>query len=341
MSGAISSPEQQAVDAGQLGAFASIFEQCIKSIDTSMIQVKATMAQATATIQTLEQTVQRQADAISIIESENQQLKLRINGVIDNNSLLEKDMKQQIVDSTASIHKELLVHRTGTKMDLNNMKNALNKSFLEKITQFEEQMTEQNSSKPTGVVVAGGSKGGGGVDAETLNSIVQRIFTLENTSLTSSNLQEMIDMNIRSDIGSLAKFNANIVALQQQVAWLLEENNLLREFINSQIKSTKVPVTIPGDSASFDFDQVLKTHIKFIGQRAKRFSKFYYEKYRPEQNYKDMDNDSIIFDNREDKDSARSGQNSSRPDASPRVESKTDVSGALQMHDTNLEIIEK
>lgn len=244
----------------QLSFLSSAISQCLGSMDKNVSKLQTSFTETSAELEELRKLVLKNNELLQSLESDVVDSRTQIESVTRNAAMVEQFVNAQIADAMANMQKELLIQRTGTKMDMSSMRTQLTKTLNDAVSKF-------SSAKTTPLPqIAAISNSSLAVPGETINAIVERLYRLENSMVMQENINELISASLRSD-SYVEEMHEKLQEMEHRFKELEAENTRLRTLVN--MASGIGPI----DTSSFhdvDVKSQLKSMLHFIDRREKR-----------------------------------------------------------------------
>eukprot|EP01040_Poterioochromonas_malhamensis_P011549 gene11549-12596_t len=250
-----------------LNDFSSILTHAIESIDDNVSKLRGSQDDTFSKLLSLITKVNSHDERIRDLEAEFSGQREVVERAMKIAASLEKNVSHQLDDATRSLHKELVIQRTITKMDISSLRGKLSQSMSEMLnsvisptkTYNPDSMPAYNPNYTT---------------AESIQFLVQKVQKLDE----AMGLQHTVNQHLSHAIGNEEVIQKvydslfeEITSLNNELAQSKDENqslqNSLKEMKNAQARQERVIADILEALASKERLRELRSEIKRGGDR--------------------------------------------------------------------------
>jgi hypothetical protein len=245
-----------------LSDFSSILSNALVAIELNVIKTKDALDQTYTKVSLVDEKVTNHDGRLKHLESEYDAQRAVVENIMKITASMEKNIGTQLYDATKNLHKEMMIQRTVTKMDISALRGKLSQSMIELLDNISSPQRIYNSS-------AMPSYNPNYTTTESINFLVEKVQHVED----ALNLQHTVNQALSKAIAdeevvqkvydSLCDEFSNLNAeLQSSKSENKALKNSIRELKNYQLRQERTISEILDALSSKDRLRNLRHEIK-------------------------------------------------------------------------------
>jgi hypothetical protein len=274
-----------------LSDFSSILGKALEAIEFNVVRMEKSMDGTFIKIHTMDESVLNHEKRLKLLESEYEAQRAVTENIMKITAGMEKNIGNQLSDATKNLHKELIIQRTVTKMDISALKGRLSDSMSEL---FSTLATNPQKIYNPSVMP---SYNPNFTTDESIRFLVEKMGHLEDALGLQNKVNDNFSKAIAKDDVVNDIYNSlidEISALNNELTKSQKENNDLknsmREMKNYQLRQERTIAEILEALSSKDRLKLLREEIRKT-DKAHRVSMVSHLSEIPEGDQEDSDGD--------------------------------------------------